>query len=94
MADIGPRNTLSEEMRPPGKPARAFSFDGSGNLRQYLAAIRAGHSIRSIERGEAALVASGKIRRWRNKDLVFAAAFIQAEKGSGAKFVPGVTGAP
>jgi hypothetical protein len=32
MANMDLQITLSEEMRPPGKPARAFSFDGSGTI--------------------------------------------------------------
>jgi hypothetical protein len=48
-----------------------------------LAAIRAGHSIRSIHQQELALPDRRTITLWLNTDLVFAAAFAQAEKDRG-----------
>jgi hypothetical protein len=48
-----------------------------------LTAIRAGHSIRSIHQQELELPDRGTIKLWLNTDLVFAAAFAQAERDRG-----------
>jgi hypothetical protein len=48
-----------------------------------LAAIRAGHSIRSIDQEELGLPDKRTIKLWLNTDLVFAAAFSAAEKERG-----------
>jgi hypothetical protein len=48
-----------------------------------LQAIRSGHSVRSIDREELGLPDKGTISLWLNTDLVFAAAFAQAEEDRG-----------
>jgi hypothetical protein len=48
-----------------------------------LAAIRAGHSIRSIDQEELGLPDKSTINLWLNIDLAFASAFAQAEKDRG-----------